>query len=318
MFRLVLSSLKSHHSSDESFFRPRTLKYEDAPEYQKTNPYIRSGYRETQNWRQCLLSVLQFHNETLNIWTHLLGFVVFGGLLFWDWYSPPTSVTWQDFAVILTIITCYQACMILSAIYHTFTSHSRETSSFCLTLDLAGIAASITASYISGIYYAFWCQPVARTTFVSIVIGFILLGLVFRKFIGDERNLKARLSYFILFTIYGFIPTAYYVVISGGFGNDELKIFLPRIFFMYLITGLAFVFYILKIPESCLPGRFDILGSSHQWWHVIVFVCLAYWHHTGFTFAEYRLETGCPNDGTHYDLAPEIKSKYEDKFWIVF
>ena len=40
--------------------------------------------------------------------------------------------------------------MVLSAIFHTFNSHSREASEFCLMLDLGGISCSITASYISG------------------------------------------------------------------------------------------------------------------------------------------------------------------------
>ena len=44
----------------------------------------------------------------------------------------------------------HQACMVLSAIFHTFNSHSREASEFCLMLDLGGISCSITASYISG------------------------------------------------------------------------------------------------------------------------------------------------------------------------
>ena len=107
-------------------------------------------YRAPQKLSQCLRSVLSLHNETLNIWTHLLGFLTFFSLLLWDWWSPPSKVTWQDLAVILTIITCYQLCMILSAIFHTFTAHSQEASEFCLLMDLAGIGASITASYISG------------------------------------------------------------------------------------------------------------------------------------------------------------------------
>ena len=55
----------------------------------------------------------------------------------------------------------------------------------------------------------------------------------------------------------------------------------------------AFLFYVAKLPEILLPGKFDIFGSSHQWWHFIIWACLAYGHHMIFTFAEYRLEIGC-------------------------
>ena len=72
----------------------------------------------------------------------------------------------RDFVIILTVVVLYQvnlipsvyphpsfspqACMVLSAIFHTFNSHSREASEFCLMLDLGGISCSIPASYISG------------------------------------------------------------------------------------------------------------------------------------------------------------------------
>ena len=42
----------------------------------------------------------------------------------------------------------------------------------------------------------------------------------------------------------------------------------------YLLEGLIFLvgvtFYITKFPESVSPGRFDILGSSHNFFHVLV------------------------------------------------
>merc|ERR1712228_117349 len=101
--------------------------------------------------------------------------------------------------------------------------------------------------------------------------------------------------------------------INGGFFDDEVRIFLPRIIFMYLMCGLAFLFYIAKIPEIFLPGKFDIFGSSHQWWHAFIFLGLAYWHSTGFTFAEYRLQTGC---GSPMD--DDIRQSLQDKFWINF
>ena len=132
MWRLVTSSLASHGQP--------LLKYEECPQYLKSNPYIRTGYRSDQTWRQCLRSVVSLHNETLNIWTHLLGFVFFLSLLLWDFISPPapSRVTWQDFSVILIIIGiyftdsqicdqvhpgCYQICMIMSTVFHTFSAH---------------------------------------------------------------------------------------------------------------------------------------------------------------------------------------------------
>ena len=127
---------------------------------------------------------------------------------------------------------------------------------------------------------------------------------------NKDENILLRLIYFVSFTIYGFVPTIHWAVING-LHSDEVKLFLPRIFIFYLAVGLAFTFYIAKFPESCLPGKFDIFFSSHQWWHAFIWAGLAYWHHTGFIFAEFRLETSCAAT-----VDREVLDKYYDKFWI--
>merc|ERR1712029_1324529 len=71
---------------------------------------------------------------------------------------------------------------------------------------------------------------------------------------NKEENIVLRLIYFCSFTIYGFVPTLHWVWING-FYSDEVKIFLPRIFIFYLFCGAAFMFYIAKFPERCLPGK---------------------------------------------------------------
>lgn len=301
-----MRTLASHASG------PALRKIDEVPDYLKFNPYIHTGYRAPPHtWSQCLRSVLQFHNETLNIWTHLLGFIAFVILLLWDW----NTISGLDFAVGLTVTTLYQACMILSAFYHTFNAHSQETSEFCLMLDLGGICASITASYISGIYYAFWCHPFWQNFYMVTVLAFIFTGLVFRNTFNKDENLGARLVFFIGFVVYGFVPTLHWVIISGGFGSDEVRLFLPRIVIMYLICGLAFLFYAAKFPERVLPGRFDILGSSHQWWHVFIFLCLAYWHSTGLALVQFRQTAGC-DQGLKID--EEVKNITEGNFWLTF
>jgi len=293
--------------------KQRLLKFDEAPEYQRFNPYIRTGYRSTNTYITCLKSLLYLHNETLNIWTHLLGFIAFGTLLAWDFYAPPTRLGWQDFGVILCIISCYQTCMILSAVYHTFAAHSQEVYDTCLFWDLAGIGASITATYISGIYYAFFCQPFWCKFYLATVGLIILAGVLFRKYLNREENLIQRLVYFVTFAVYGAVPAVHWVGISGGFDSDIVKIFFPRIVIMYCILGLAFLVYIGKFPERFLPGKFDILGSSHQWWHVLIFLCLAYWHNTGFAFAEFRLANQC---SANIDVA--LKERIKANFWINF
>lgn len=42
------------------------------------NKNIITGYRiNYSTWRAILLSIFEWHNETINIWTHLVGFIIY-------------------------------------------------------------------------------------------------------------------------------------------------------------------------------------------------------------------------------------------------
>ncbi|RAL37290.1 hypothetical protein DM860_004212 [Cuscuta australis] len=53
------------------------VSFEELPEYMRDNEFIRNYYRCEWPLKQAFLSVFRWHNETLNIWTHLMGFVLF-------------------------------------------------------------------------------------------------------------------------------------------------------------------------------------------------------------------------------------------------
>ncbi|KAA8522974.1 hypothetical protein F0562_009397 [Nyssa sinensis] len=54
--------------------------YQELPEYMKDNEYILNYYRANWPLKEALFSIFRWHNETLNVWTHLIGFVLFLGL----------------------------------------------------------------------------------------------------------------------------------------------------------------------------------------------------------------------------------------------
>ncbi|KAK4781272.1 hypothetical protein SAY87_017378 [Trapa incisa] len=51
--------------------------YKELPEYMKDNEYIIGHYRANWPLREAFFSLFRWHNETLNVWTHLVGFLVF-------------------------------------------------------------------------------------------------------------------------------------------------------------------------------------------------------------------------------------------------
>lgn len=75
---------EQYASSDD---KVKVGKYEEAPKYLKDNEYIRNGYLiNCHSYKLVLKSLFVWSNESVNVWTHLLGtvmsFVLFVGVYF--------------------------------------------------------------------------------------------------------------------------------------------------------------------------------------------------------------------------------------------
>ena len=73
--------------TDELFFSRTDLiigNFEEAPDYLKDNEYIRTGYLINCNsFKKVFSSLIKCHNETMNVWTHLLGTLIAIILIFY-------------------------------------------------------------------------------------------------------------------------------------------------------------------------------------------------------------------------------------------
>lgn len=162
-----------------------------------------------------ICSVFWWTNETINIWSHIFGWMLFLGLTLYDLCLLNIHAPFGDKIIVALLLVCFQvinegnssvglvyrgsirvnrctrtvccpawsvncspgcmyvptsfniptstnlqACMILSSMYHTFSCRSEKDYWCFLTFDLFGIALSLLAIYMSGVYYAFWCHKV--------------------------------------------------------------------------------------------------------------------------------------------------------------
>ncbi|KAH7574373.1 hypothetical protein JRO89_XS03G0287900 [Xanthoceras sorbifolium] len=71
---------ESKKQTDDKPKRRALVSFSELPEYMKDNEFIQKYYRANWPLKEALFSVFRWHNETLNVWTHLIGFILFLGL----------------------------------------------------------------------------------------------------------------------------------------------------------------------------------------------------------------------------------------------
>ncbi|XP_064093751.1 progestin and adipoQ receptor family member 3-like isoform X3 [Macrobrachium nipponense] len=236
------------------------LPFHRAPSYLRTNPYIMKGYRVNLSTSQCFRSVLWWTNETLNIWSHIAGFLVFLGLFIYDVtvIYHKYHGTEDDAVVASFVLICFMMCMLLSSLYHTLNCNSEESCMKWLAYDIFGISASFLAIFLSGIYYAFWCPEFFIHRIMYMCLVFVLFAgamvmLLTPKFMGAEWE-WARVALFTGWAASGVLPTLHWLYLYYGADSNIVSVFLPRIMMMYIISGSAAFVYVFKIPERYFPA----------------------------------------------------------------
>lgn len=68
-------------------------------------------------------------------------------------------------------------------------------------------------------------------------------------------NGNVKLVVFVAWAAYGVLPTLHWSIAMGGMDNPIVRMLLPRVLGMYIISGAAFAIYLSKIPERFYPGN---------------------------------------------------------------
>ncbi|XP_064479403.1 progestin and adipoQ receptor family member 3-like [Ornithodoros turicata] len=277
--------------------REELSSYEDAPPFLQQNPFIRNGYRCNLEIHQCFKSVFKWNNETLNIWTHLGGFLIILGLLIHDVTFRLADVNARpaDWFYCIALCVTYMTTLILSVCYHTFNCHSEHSYCCLLKWDVLGVALSLCMTFISGVHYAFGCRPDLEAIYNGIEAAMVIVVLVlnFVPPFAGQRYEPLRLFVLSCLVIFGIAPTAHWMTLNGGFSAPIVTLLLPRIAAMFGFMGVAFLVYKFRFPECFFPGKVDLVGSSHQIWHIVVFLSLVWWHETSFAYFAFMKDKAC-------------------------
>ncbi|KAG0376837.1 hypothetical protein BGX24_007155 [Mortierella sp. AD032] len=270
----------------------RLLRFEELPKEWQSNPYILTGYRFLSSKRQCLWSIFKIHNETCNIWTHMLGLIGLVGLGLYIHTTFLQHGTVWDHAVFLFFFLAASKCLICSTLYHTFLCHSRLPVMRCAaTLDYIGIGVLITASVMATLHYGFFCD-VERWIFLAFSFGMGIVGCILPLYpFFDLPSFRYfRIFIFLGMACSGIVPLTYVAYMKGPLNTWNFIAPFCKSGLAYL-TGL--LFYGHRFPEKQFPGVFDRWGHSHQVWHVAVVAGIYYHYMAMVHFYNSRYSFGC-------------------------
>jgi adiponectin receptor len=278
------------------------LEWAELHPWMRDNEYLQTNYRRASNsYRLSLLSITRLHNETVNIWSHILGALAFIYSLYHLHTSLQTILllsTWADLAAISIYYLSVINCFLLSATYHLLSNHSNAVHTLGNKLDHLGIVLVIYGSTFPALYFEFYCQPTHRNTYGAALTVCALLSCIFtlRPEFRTSHARRLRVLVYVSFALACFLPVIHGLHI-WSYAELDQRMGLRNIVIMALCQFSGGVIYATRIPERWSPRTFDIWGASHQIMHILVLCgafsleagwigALHWWHREGAGRAE--------------------------------
>ncbi|KAG7332557.1 hypothetical protein KOW79_004391 [Hemibagrus wyckioides] len=308
--QVVTLPLQAHHAMEkmEEFVhkvwegRWRVIPFHLLPDWLKDNDYLLHGHRPPMpSFRACFGSIFRIHTETGNIWTHLLGLILFLCLGTLTMLRPNVSfmAPLQEKVVFGMFFLGAVLCLCFSWLFHTVYCHSEKVSRTFSKLDYSGIALLIMGSFVPWLYYSFYCSPQPRLIYLSVVCVLGIAAIIVAQWdrFATPRHRPTRAGVFLGLGLSGIIPTMHFTIAEGfvkatTVGQMGWFILMGAMY----ITGAGL--YAARIPERYFPGKCDIWFQSHQIFHVLV-VAAAFIHFYGISNLQefrYGLGGGCTDD----------------------
>ncbi|KAF9328808.1 hypothetical protein BG006_008083 [Podila minutissima] len=268
----------------------------ELPAWMQDNPAILTGYRrETFSYRKSLASLGYLHNESVNIWSHLLGalaFVIISPIAYFRVIGVLDTVQWTDIGVFYAFIAGAIICLSMSASFHTFCCHSEDVSGQWNRCDYVGIVFLIVGSFYPAIFYIFYCHKTWQIMYISLISAFggATIIVVLQPRFRTPQFRWVRSGLFLALGLSALFPVIHGIILYG-FNMAQQAVALNYIF----CVGAAYVFgaliYGSRVPECFFPGKFDHFMSSHQIFHICVLIgcavhfagiskTMAFWHTT--------------------------------------
>tara|TARA_B100001093_G_scaffold513634_1_gene585966 strand:+ start:253 stop:1125 length:873 start_codon:yes stop_codon:yes gene_type:complete len=253
------------------------LNFNDIPDWYKDNKYILTRYRNTnRGYKYYFYSIFKLHNETFNIWTHLMGALLFISIGIYSNFHFDLKKYWSQYLCINLYIFSIFVTFLFSSIMHIFYPQNCHICKKLQKLDYIGINLQIFSSMATFIYFAFYCEKYTQIIYYVLIltIGLINTTITTIDTLTSSRYRWVRLTSFLSCLILFLIPIIHRSlldnknIIEKHTFSEEL-IYFTISTFVFLIAFLVFVF---RIPEKFNPGKYDICFHSHQIFHTLAVI----------------------------------------------
>lgn len=241
-------------------------------------PYIQRGYRLNYSYKDAFRSIFSWHNDTLNIWTHLMGIVYYLFMIphVFSELDRQRANDWDRF-LFKVYITCALIQMGASALYHTVRCVSKWAEDNFLRIDLIGIVIMIIGSYMVAMGQGFTCVRSAFSLYILILMGILGTGCLLSFHPAFQEPKFEAIRHVLLGSgvAFGVIPSLHWLYHCGHECSYVIHTSLLSMFGLYFA---GFMIYLGRFPERVSSqGKFDLVGASHQLWHVLVFLASRAW-----------------------------------------
>ena len=204
-----------------------------APSWQRQQ-YILRGYRIGLSMKETFLSLFVLHNETVNVWTHLVGSLYFLCTLVVEGplpasynilpsmeadYQGKTLPTWPLSVFILSA----SMCMGLSAIFHLLLNYDYKTNQIVSSLDYAGISLLIAGSFFPVLGYGF-CNNDTRKVYLSGLTILTLFTITFALYDWENKVFKGDRARWYRFRNFSFAAQGIYGVVRNCLQGSDCNI----------------------------------------------------------------------------------------------
>ncbi|KAG4034507.1 hypothetical protein MFRU_003g04670 [Monilinia fructicola] len=272
------------------------LEWDELYDWQQDNEYILSGYRPaSKSFLKSLESLGHVHNETVNIYSHLLGAILFATLPFvlYRQIAPRyATAAIADIVVFSTFFFGVAICFLLSAAFHLLANHSKKVNTLGNQLDYLGIVMLIWGSTIPTVYYGFYCDPTIQKIYWTL-ISFLATACAITTLHPNACHPSLRPYRAAMYSCLGLSSIIFIIhgIMLYGYKTQKYRMSLDWMGIMATLNLLGAFAYTVRIPEKWFPRRHDILGSSHQILHfMVIFAGLA--HMAGLLRAFDHIHTG--------------------------